>query len=562
MAQLKKKMKKKKTAPTARRSSKAGSRRDQVRQKMKESEETRTRRGSNTVNLPDGVERFEATKRMEIGIVPYKVSVGNHPDQVNKGDKWYRKPFKIHRNVGIENKTVVCPKSFGLACPICEEVSRLYKQAKDASEKEAKSLREEASALGAKDRDLFNIYFPGKEEDGVMVWDVSYHNFSKKLASELADEKADEDWYCFWLEKDGYTLNVRMDEEALGENTFLKASRVDFEARKGSIPKAILDQAVDLDACLRVMTYDELESLFLGAGEADVPEEHTTTKAFGKQDEDQPECFGKEYNEFEDCTNGDCSFAKDCEGGGEPADAPSEEEAPECFGKEYDAYEDCASCSFADACESGEPDDDSGDDAPGEEEQPECFGKEFDAYEDCTSCNFAKDCEGGGGEEDPSDGTEEEQPECFGKEFDAYEDCAKCSFAKDCEGGGEPDDSGEEEQPECFGKEYDAYEDCASCSFAKDCEGGGEPDDTGEEEEQPECFGKEFDAYEDCTDCSFAKDCKAGGKKKKAPGKKGKGGEGKCPHNHTFATDCDNSDDCDTCASWEECRDAADAATS
>ncbi|KKN18254.1 hypothetical protein LCGC14_0957430, partial [marine sediment metagenome] len=41
---------------------------------------------------------------------------------------------------------------------------------------------------------------------------------------------------------------------------------------------------------------------------------------------------------------------------------------------------------------------------------------------------------------------------------------------------------------------------------------------------------------------------------------KSKGGGGKCPHNHIFATDCDNSDECDTCDSWEQCRDAADAA--
>ncbi|KKN43526.1 hypothetical protein LCGC14_0702490, partial [marine sediment metagenome] len=464
MAQAKKKVKKKvkRGAPTARRG--GGNRREQVRQKMRESEETRTRRGSNTVILPDGIERFEASKRMELAIVPYKVSVENHPDQVNMGDKWYRKPFKIHRNVGIENKTIVCPKSFGLACPICEEVSRIYKKAKDAGEKEAKRLRAEASALGAKDRDLFNVYFPDKEEEGVMVWDVSYHNFSKKLNAELTDEKADEDWYCFWLEKDGYTLKVRMAEETLGENTFLKADRIDFEERKGSIPKAILEQAVDLDTCLRVMSYDEIENLYLGAGDAGVPDEHSTVEPFG--DQDQPECFGKEFDDYEDCA--ECASAKACEGGGEEEVG---EEQPECFGKEYDDYEDCSSCEHAKACEGGG-------EAEAKEEKPECFGKEFDAYEDCADCSFAKACKGGGEEGAGEEEAGEEQPECFGKEFDAYEDCASCGHAKACEGGGEDASEAEveekEEQPECFSKEFGVYEDCTDCSFAKACEGGDE----------------------------------------------------------------------------------------
>ncbi len=51
---------------------------------------------------------------------------GYHPDRDEEygiavpGSLWYKRPYWLHRGVGPENVSIVCPSSIGKKCPICE----------------------------------------------------------------------------------------------------------------------------------------------------------------------------------------------------------------------------------------------------------------------------------------------------------------------------------------------------------------------------------------------------------------------------------------------------------
>lgn len=75
-------------------------------------------------------------------------------------------------------------------------------------------------------------------------------------------------------------------------------------------------------------------------------------------------------------------------------------------------------------------------------------------------------------------------------------------------------------------------------------------------------FGKDFDEYECCDDCDIRKECKkAAGGKEESPAKDEEAStpSGECPHNHTFAEDCNKENECDECSEWEACQDAHDS---
>ena len=93
------------------------------------------------LNLPKGVNIFkpEPGGKTSFDIMPYEVTSDRHPDRDEdldiaiKGSLWWKLPFKIHRNIGVRNETVVCPVSIGKRCPICDYRAQ---QIREGAEKE------------------------------------------------------------------------------------------------------------------------------------------------------------------------------------------------------------------------------------------------------------------------------------------------------------------------------------------------------------------------------------------------------------------------------------------
>jgi len=236
---------------------------DRVR---KRAEVHKNRGGLDTLALPEGVELYKPEKgSVEFDIIPYMVTADNHPE-VKKGEIWYERTYLAHRNVGPEEKFLVCPRTIGKRCPICEEHQKLNKDP-DADEAVVKGLR-------AKERELFNVVM--KDGDGsVMLLDISVFLFGLKLEQEILE--GDEENASFAELKGGKTLKVRWEQKSMGTNKFVEAGRIDFKDRD-DIGEDALDLAVDLDKALKILSYEEIEKIFQAGGDEDPNDDEDKTK--------------------------------------------------------------------------------------------------------------------------------------------------------------------------------------------------------------------------------------------------------------------------------------------
>lgn len=257
-----------------------------------------------SVNLPEDVKRFTPKKgTYKLDIIPYTVSAKRHPDGVAAGEQWCRRPFLIHYGIGVDSKPQICPRTIGKPCPICEYYER-EKKRPGADEEALKEIR-------AKARELYNVIDLDNEDDGIQVFEMSYHLFGKLLEGEI--NEADDDEIAGFAElKGGKTLKVRFSEATMGKNKFLEATRIDFLERD-DYKKSILDDVVDLDSVFNVLSYEELEAVFLedegvgmaGGGDDDDDDDAPKTKkkshkADDDDDDDAPKSKKKAKDDDDD----------------------------------------------------------------------------------------------------------------------------------------------------------------------------------------------------------------------------------------------------------------------
>jgi len=221
------------------------------------------------LNIPSNITvlKIGSTDKVHLDFLPYVVSDENHPDRVEDqlavpGDLWWRRPFRIHRNIGPSNQTVVCPSTYGLPCPICEYRKKLFAEKAD---------KELTDPLKLSYRYLYIVQPIGHEkfEESLHIWDISYTLFQKLLDQEVDEDESRMDFPSL---EGGLTLDIRFTEEQLGKNKYYEASRIDFSERE-DYEESILDEIPDLDKVLTLMTYKQLEALFLDFEEDDEEEE-------------------------------------------------------------------------------------------------------------------------------------------------------------------------------------------------------------------------------------------------------------------------------------------------
>jgi hypothetical protein len=250
-----------------------------------DTERQKTESGANYgyLKLPKGISVFspDPGSRVLFDILPYEVTSKAHPDRNTDpdnpvaipGELWYKRPFKIHRNVGAGDDSVVCLSSFGKKCPICEE---------GAKRKRAGADKDELKSYRPSSRNLYYVkpLDTKKYDEEWYLMDISTYCFQELLSEELRE---DEDRLVFPSLEEGLTLKVRFDKESFAGNAFAKASRIDFKERDDVYEEEVLDEFVDLDDILSEISYDELSEMFFfeegGEGEEDSQEEN--------QDEDE-----------------------------------------------------------------------------------------------------------------------------------------------------------------------------------------------------------------------------------------------------------------------------------
>ncbi len=243
--------------------------------------------GFNYLKLPKGVELLEVEpkSRIKFDVIPYEVTDSKHLDRdaseglVMEGDFWYKKPFKIHRDIGVNNETVVCPTTFGRVCPICDYRKKLLNEG---------DAEEEAKALRPSLRNLY-IVIPRDSDDfdeKIHVLDISQYCFQDLLDEELEEN---EDAERFANIEDGLTLKVRFSEGSVGKNKFPEASKIDFKEREEPLDESILDDVPNLDEILVALPSEELGSKFHAIDDADEASEDDKVTEDGDENEDEDE---------------------------------------------------------------------------------------------------------------------------------------------------------------------------------------------------------------------------------------------------------------------------------
>ena len=309
--------------------------------------------GYGYLNLPKGVKVFNPDSvTVKLDFMPYEVTDKKHPDRnvedeiAVPGSLWYKRPFKIHRNIGVDNDKVVCLSSIGKACPICEKRSELIRQDAD---------KEDTDALKQSLRNLYVVIpLDAKKYDAEPhIMDMSYYLCQEEIKKTI-DE--DEDYEVFPDLEEGLTMRCRFDEAQIGKTKFVELGKVTPIKREEQYTEDILDDIPNLDEVLNILSYKELEAKFLELDEEDTTDDgslddvqppktersRSRTKTNKPEKEEEPEETEREKKRRER------KGKKDKEETGTDDNRCSHGHE---FGKDCDEYpDDCKDCNEWDDC--------------------------------------------------------------------------------------------------------------------------------------------------------------------------------------------------------------------
>lgn len=227
--------------------------------------------------------RLKSTKPVRIDIIPYEVGAGN--PWADEGTLHYERTFFVHRGIGADRNSYVCPrKTADKKCFICDYRAKLMK--------DPEADEDLVLDLAPKERQLFNIVDISDRDKGVQIWDMSFHLFGKALDAEIrnADE---EDEYANFAEIDGgSTLKLGISESSFAGFTFFSVESIGFKSRKKEYDDSILEEVTNLDDALKILSYDELKSVFLQTEEeedGEKPKSRKKSKKSQAKEEDKEE---------------------------------------------------------------------------------------------------------------------------------------------------------------------------------------------------------------------------------------------------------------------------------
>jgi len=301
------------------------------------------------LKLPEGMKALKIEERNYLlDILPYIVQTENHPERSDEhqlarpGDLWWRFPFRIHKGIGPNEERVVCPRTFGQPCPICE-------YAKQRREEGAE--KDELSALYSKGRYLYAVIPVDnkKLDEEIMIWDYSYSLFEKQLDEELENDPSNDRFPGL---EDGLTLEIRFREEKYGQGSYYETSRINFLERDSVYGEDILDQVPELGDCLKVLSYKELEGMFHNID--DVPEEEEDEEAEAPKASGfrKPKTNNTRRDEEPDEEEEEETPPPKTSGRTRGNKKPTKEECPHGyeFGVDNDTQPECEECDVWDRC--------------------------------------------------------------------------------------------------------------------------------------------------------------------------------------------------------------------
>ena len=315
------------------------------------------------LKIPNELNVFKPEGGTEVifDILPYPVTDKNHmdnrkyEDDAQEGNFWWKRPVKVHKNVGPEEVSMICPTTIGLKCPICEY---------GAQRRKAGDEWDEIKDIFPKDRTIFLVGIVDAAEceidypaGDIYLMDMSYHTFTKYLLEEV-DRAIDND--NFPDPYDGLSLKVFFRSKKIGKNPFVEAGKIDFEEREAQYDEDFINTLPSLDDALIIKDYKELHALYFGMEDLDesdtdtaelIDENKVTSKREKKTtSRSTPRTTKKETPVEKKPT----PKAKTPTPKKKTADA-NEAATPKCpvdlkFGVDFDQYNECDTCKVWDDC--------------------------------------------------------------------------------------------------------------------------------------------------------------------------------------------------------------------
>ena len=254
--------------------------------------------GSRVINWKeiDGEVKFfqPAVGKNAINIIPFEIKSKNHPlvkqGQMEIGELDYCLDIWTHRNVGPSESSVIClKKTYGKACPICEESEKMKKQGKE----------KEAAALTSKRRVFYNVEDVRKKPGELQVFEVSHYLFEKELIDEARNEE-ESSFIDFADLKNGSVVKYRCSKSSQGGYEFNEFKSFSFADREDPVDDDLAASAISFDEHLNVLDYESIQAILFGADEdagddADGEEDESparkkqSAKKPSKKDEDEEE---------------------------------------------------------------------------------------------------------------------------------------------------------------------------------------------------------------------------------------------------------------------------------
>jgi hypothetical protein len=305
-------------------------------------------------------------------VIPYEVS--RPTPYADVGELYYEYTYFAHFNVGPSKKAIVCPRTIGKKCPICDMWDDVQK---DPSEND----EDYRQALKPKKRQLYYIVDVRDRDSGIQIFESSYHNFGKGLQTriEAAKEDEDEDYEEILRFADldsGLTIKAHFEEGYIGSFAYYLCSKPDFVEREKQYDESLLEGLPPLDSTIIVLPQKKILAMFEGTEELETDEEQKDSTPVKKSkprvlddddDEDEP------YDEDEELEEEMEEYLED-EDEEEEEEEEEEYEPPrkvkkqrtrkvkkqktkrsKCpqggtFGEDWAEFEECADCRLYDEC--------------------------------------------------------------------------------------------------------------------------------------------------------------------------------------------------------------------
>ena len=205
----------------------------------------------------------EVKKYYDVNILPFRVGRNNPAvvaGELREGDWDYSVDYFVHKNVGPDKGTYICPKkTYGKACPMCEEAQRLS----DENGSDA------AKGMWASKRSLLCVQpldERGRGDVVPMLLDCAYNNFTHDLTdASTACMRGDGVVDFANPGAAGREVSFQIGEESMGGGRKYKiAKNFAFNKRREEIPDSVLDAVPCLDSLLVVSTKEDIETAMFG----------------------------------------------------------------------------------------------------------------------------------------------------------------------------------------------------------------------------------------------------------------------------------------------------------